>query len=76
LGAIYVYYDFVTGKWVNTGHRSESADAINIGAGDGYIFNLVRESAKGRSKLNAKKSILLILYVLKVMLLIGTTFSF
>lgn len=74
MGAIYVYYDLVTGKWVNTGHRSESADAINIGAG--YIFNLIRESAKGRSKLNAKKSILLILYILKVMLLIGTTFSF
>lgn len=34
----YYYYDGNT--WVNTGHKTGSSAAVNIGAGGGYIYNL------------------------------------
>lgn len=36
----YWYYDPVTLAWVNTGHTTGHVNAVNIGAGGGYIYNL------------------------------------
>jgi gliding motility-associated-like protein len=38
-GSQYWYWDGAT--WVNTGHSSGPAAAVNIGAGGGYIYNLI-----------------------------------
>lgn len=37
----YIYYNPSTSAWVNTGHSTGSAPAVNIAAGGGYIYSLV-----------------------------------
>ena len=44
MGSQYWYWDGVT--WVNTGHSSGPAAAVNIGAGGGYIYNLIGASGQ------------------------------
>ncbi|MCC6186196.1 MAG: T9SS type A sorting domain-containing protein [Chitinophagaceae bacterium] len=37
----YIYYNPATSTWVNTGHSTGNAYAVNIAAGGGYIYSLV-----------------------------------
>ena len=36
----YIYYDPVTGTWVNTGHSCGPANYVNFAAGGGYVYSL------------------------------------
>jgi gliding motility-associated-like protein len=43
-GSSYWYYNGTT--WINTGHSAGNAAAVNIGAGGGFIYNLVGGSGE------------------------------